>query len=196
LLFKLISSYLNIIFLTITSPFQFLFASLPGRQGIATTWARNMLCHVLAFPAVIAVLYFVAYLLGVNQAGFPVRSALDITGNQAFPLLGNLDIDFLRYLLAYVALIATPAIPEIVCQAVGKIGRAGALIGQEFGTETKGGQQYFNRASQAPGQVGKQITSARETLIGPERLRETKSMGTRLGGSSSILGRGLGKLGF
>lgn len=64
LLLRLVTAYLTIIFLTITAPFQFLFASLPGRQGAATEWILNMLGNVLAFPAVLAVLYFVAIMLG------------------------------------------------------------------------------------------------------------------------------------
>ncbi len=64
LLLRLISAFLTIIFLTVTAPFQFLAASLPGRQGIATGWILNMLGNILIFPAVMAVFYFVAYLLG------------------------------------------------------------------------------------------------------------------------------------
>ena len=66
LLLRLINNFLTIIFLTITAPFHFLVASLPGRQGIATNWILNMLCNVLAFPAVYAVLYFVAGIVLMN----------------------------------------------------------------------------------------------------------------------------------
>ncbi len=63
LLIRLLTSYITIIFLTMTAPFQFLAASLPGRQGVATAWMLNMLANVLAFPAVLAAFYFVAFLL-------------------------------------------------------------------------------------------------------------------------------------
>ncbi|MCL4365691.1 hypothetical protein M1437_00500 [Patescibacteria group bacterium] len=64
LLLRLINSYLTIVFLTITAPFQLLAAALPGRQRLATGWILNMLANVLAFPAVLAVLYFVAFIVG------------------------------------------------------------------------------------------------------------------------------------
>jgi len=64
LLLRLINSYLSIIFLTIGAPFYFLASSVPGRQNLATTWMFNMLCNVLAFPAVFGVFYFVVFIIG------------------------------------------------------------------------------------------------------------------------------------
>ena len=69
LLFRLVNNFLAIIFYTVTAPFYFLVASLPGRQGIATGWILNMLCNVLVFPAVIGVFYFVNFLLGSQASG-------------------------------------------------------------------------------------------------------------------------------
>ncbi|MCL4365671.1 hypothetical protein M1437_00380, partial [Patescibacteria group bacterium] len=45
LLLRLINVYLTIIFLTLSAPFQLLAASLPGRQGMATSWILNMLAN-------------------------------------------------------------------------------------------------------------------------------------------------------
>lgn len=149
LLFRLINNYLAIIFYTITAPFYFLIAALPGRQDVATDWMRNMLCNVLSFPAVLAVLYFVAYLLGANTVQnlpFAVPSnSINFSGGGALPLMGGLNLDFIRYMLAYGALVATPAIPEIVCRAVGKVGPAGQLIGNEISGARRSGQQYLNQ---------------------------------------------------
>lgn len=63
LLLRLINAYLTIVILTLIAPFQFLVAALPGRQGTATNWILSMLANVLIFPAVIAVFYFVAFLV-------------------------------------------------------------------------------------------------------------------------------------
>ena len=176
---RLINSYLTIIFLTITAPFQFLAAALPGRQSIATEWLQNMLANVLAFPAVLAVLYFVAFLVGkdictqpacpfivsqVNQTEYntiipTAYAAGAIVGKVTFPLFGGLDLDFVRILLAFGALIAVPAVPDIIVRTIGKLSQAGQLIGQEIGTSTSSGQRYAGQLQQGvqsvPGQVGR-----------------------------------------
>lgn len=159
LLLRLINNFLTIIFLTISAPFQFLAASLPGRQGIATGWILNMLCNVLAFPAVIAVFYFVAYLLkNVHPdriyTPFDISSAVYIGGSSVFPLFGGLNLNFINILLAFGALIATPSIPDIICRAIGRVGQAGQLIGQEVGTGVGGGQRYTGQFNQGLGTAG------------------------------------------
>ncbi len=166
LLLKLINNYLQIIFLTVTAPFQFMIASLPGRQGIMIDWIRNMLCNVLAFPAVLAVFYFAAYLLGSPRDPFIITGSLSISNNQALPLFGGLDISFIKILLAFGALTATPAIPDIICQAIGKVGRAGALIGQQIEGGTRGGQGYVGRVQGAVGGANSTLSRTFETLSG------------------------------
>lgn len=145
LLMRLINCYLHIIFLTITAPFQFLAASLPGRQGITTNWIRNILANVLAFPAVLAVFYFVAYLLGDPRPPFNIIGQPQIAGQNALPLFGGLETSFIRLMLVYGALVATPKIPDLVVEAIGKVGRAGSVIGQEISEANRGGQQYTQR---------------------------------------------------
>ncbi len=161
LLFKLISNYLSIIFYTVTAPFHFLAASLPGRQAIAIVWIRNMLCNILAFPAVLAIFYFVAYLLGPEYRGaqfFLCTGTLcsggtgSITSVVALPLLGGLNLNFIKILLAYGALVATPTIPDLVCRAIGQVGQAGQLVGQEIGAAGRSGQGYAQRGVQGAGQ--------------------------------------------
>ena len=171
LLLRLINNFLTIIFLTITAPFHFLVASLPGRQGIATNWILNMLCNVLAFPAVYAVLYFVAYIMG---AGSNPGVLFGITANPVLdgarlPLFGgSLDFNFINLLLAFGALVATPAIPDIVCKTIGRVGVAGQLIGQEITTDTRSGQGYANRLGAVPGQLGGTIGQYTQQF-GPKR---------------------------
>lgn len=157
LLLKLINNLLSIIFLTITAPFYFLAASIPGRQGLAATWAFNMLCNVLAFPAVFAVFYFIAYLLGGNNANcsgatnceslFLITSTTKVAGATTFPLLGGLDVSFLNRLIAFGALLALPSIPDIICRAVGKPSQLGALAAGAIGGAISSGQKYQGQAT-------------------------------------------------
>lgn len=151
LLLKLLTTYLNIIFLTLIAPFQFLFASLPGRQGIATSWVLNMLANVLAFPAVLAVFYFVAFLIGKPLEAldlFNIKSPVANAANTALPLLGKLPLSFIRALIAFGALIATPAIPDIISRSIGRPGQAGGLLEQAIGGNIRAGQGYATQAQQ------------------------------------------------
>lgn len=147
LLMKLISNYLQIIFLTITAPFYFLVASLPGRQDVAVDWMRNMLCNVLAFPAVIAVFYFAAFLIGNREiAAFGINAQFNPTNSPAtLPLFGDIDLSFLRKVLAFGAILITPAIPDIICQAIGKPGRAGGLLEGAINQAVSGGRNYYGQ---------------------------------------------------
>lgn len=188
LLMRLINNYISIIFLTITAPFQLLAAALPGRQGLATGWILNMLSNVLAFPAVLAVLYFVAFLIGpkflnehcgihdpngcpfkvsyLNQAQdnnlvYAEERTVSIVGTQTFPLLGGFTLDILNLLLAFGALIALPAVPDIIGKAVGRMGQAGQLIGQEIGGSVGQGRQYAGQFQQGVGAISQQGARAR-----------------------------------
>lgn len=171
LLMRLLNNYIQILLLTFTAPFNFLVASLPGRQGIAMDWVRNMLCNVLAFPGVFAAFYFAGYLIGsdpratnTTNPGTPGVVQLfnfvrdPVTGHlltlpnslQTMPLLGGLDSVFVRFLLAFGVLVATPAIPDAICSVIGKIGPAGQIVGKGIQENIAGGQ----------GQLGKVVDTA------------------------------------
>lgn len=189
LLLRLLACYLTIIFLTLSAPFQFLAASLPGRQGIATSWVLNMLGNILVFPAVLAVFYFVAFILGptVVGANYPLKvsdsshidnnsfvsvasaetNGVQITGINTFPLLGGLDLSFVRILLAFGALMALPKIPDIIVSTIGKAGQAGQIIGQEISGGLRSGQGYGSQM-QRGGQ--EQLLSAKTNLVGEHGL--------------------------
>lgn len=201
LLLRLINSFLTIIFLTITAPFQFLFASLPGRQGIATNWILNMLSNVLAFPAVLAVLYFVAFILGPDftkqhwhcdtpgnpcpfiitqnsttkdlvPAAYALEPGNNIVGTATFPLLGGLNFDFMKLLLAFGTLMALPAIPDIITRSIGTLSQSGQLIGQEISSGVGAGRGYSAQAQQAGhqtiGQAGR-LTNERGWYLAEEK---------------------------
>lgn len=181
LFFKLITAWLTIIFLTISAPFQFLFASLPGRQGMMTGWMLNMLGNILIFPAVIAVVYFVVFLLGpskcpkdsrgdcliqvsaTNQTNTSLISpvyavdGIEIVGKDTFPLFGGIKLDFVKILLAFGALMALPSIPDIITRAIGKAGQAGQMMGQEIMGNARFGQGYAQRSYTSGIEVGQQV---------------------------------------
>lgn len=144
LLLKLINNFLSIIFLTIAAPFIFLAASIPGRQKLVTDWAENMLCNVLAFPAVFAVFYFAAYILGPENKDplFAISNSVSVSNGATFPLLGGFKLDLLKTLLAYGALLSTPSIPDIICKEVGKPSQSGGLLAGAIGGAIAGGQKY------------------------------------------------------
>lgn len=163
-LYRLVISYLTIIFLTITAPFTFLVAAFPGRQDIAINWARNMLANILAFPGVLAMFYFAGYLLGptlLTTAGgaggitlnnlLNIHNRLGVSGTQTLPLLGGLDQTTIQLILAYGALIAAPSIPEIITNAIGKTGPAGQIIGREITGAIQSGRGYLQQGAGAVG---------------------------------------------
>src|SRR3989338_8047648 len=184
LLLRLVSSYLTIIFLTISAPFQFLFASLPGRQGVTTGWILNMLANILIFPTVLAVFYFVAFILGqsfgplkvssLNQkqdnifiasvkAEEPNNQPNMIVGKRIFPLFGGLDLSFIKIILAFGALMALPSIPDLIVKTVGKAGQAGQILGQEISEGIKSGRGYL---AQGQGAAGGQLGGWNKAFFG------------------------------
>lgn len=184
LLLRLVSAFLTIIFLTISAPFQFMAAALPGRQGIATGWILNMLANILIFPAVLAVFYFIAFILPpktlpddyplkisnsnqIENSNF-IRSAaaagdrLDFNG-PTLPLFGGLNLNFIKILMAFGALMALPKIPDVVIGAIGRMGQAGQLLGQEISGGVRSGQGY---ATQFQGATSTTASNLKRGLVG------------------------------
>jgi len=183
LLLKLITNLLSIIFLTITAPFYFLAASLPGRQGLVTNWFFNMLCNILAFPAIIAVFYFVAFLLPNVQSPFASAGSFPVVGTSTFPLLGNLNLQSINILLAFGALVASPTIPDLICRAVGRGGQAGAMIGAAITGDIRGGQGYYNQSTAA---ASADITAGKRAIFGQSALQYDQKTGEYFQGISQV----------
>ncbi len=124
-----------------------------------------MLCNILAFPAVLAVFYFINYLLytpdlqSKTQLPFGVTSRLgELGGTSTLPLFGGLDLNFIRILLAFGAIIATPSIPDIICEAIGKVGRAGGMIEQAISGNIGEGRRYLGQAQGGVGSVSRDVS--------------------------------------
>lgn len=189
LLFRLLMSYLTIIFLTISAPFHFLAASLPGRQSIGNAWFMNLLANILVFPAVLAVFYFVAFLLGDKNYGpFKVTGAPPvqesaivstayaagptIIGSSTFPLFGGMDLDFVKILVAFGALMALPKVPELVVKSIGHIGQAGQVFGQEISGGIRAGRGY---ASQGQSGIGTLASRGKSDVFGDITWHRTET---------------------
>lgn len=168
LLLRLIQSLLSIIFLTIAAPFYFLATSLPGKQSLLPNWFFNMLCNVLAFPAIFGVFYFVAFILGSGNPAnnlFQINTGSgSIAGTSTFPLLGGISFDFLNRLIAFGALVASPSIPDIICRAVGKPNQLGALAAGAVGGAIASGQKYQGQAQSGIGGLGQGVGGLTDTL--------------------------------
>lgn len=166
LVLRLINNYLTILLLTFTAPFHFLAASLPGRQGIAVDWARNMLCNVLAFPAVFAAFYFAAYVLAgltpirPELAAFQLNAGLP-AGVNTMPLFGGIGIDFVRILVAFGVIIATPSIPDALCETIGKVSRSSQILSSGIKAQVGGGRGLFGQTTGAITTAGGIISKSR-----------------------------------
>ncbi len=108
LLWALISAYITILIFTIAGPFFILVGSIPGRGAAITYWWTSILGNVLIFPAVFFVILF---------AGVFLSDATQFT--YTMPLFVGLPITLIKAIIAYGLLLASPAVPGLVKQALG-----------------------------------------------------------------------------
>ncbi|MBI4035681.1 hypothetical protein HY383_01905 [Candidatus Daviesbacteria bacterium] len=217
LFFRLIMAWLTIIFLTISAPFQFLFASLPGRQGIATSWILQMLGNILIFPAVIAVIYFVAFLLGPqkfsencpkdnsnpNQCLIKISAANQINnGSLISPVYATDGRDIvgsnafplfggldLSFMRILLAFGALMALPKIPDLIVSAVGKAGQA-GQMIGQEIMAGTGFGQRYTQR--QFGAGIETGQGVIKGSIGETTVDAYGNVVLSRQGILRRGVG----
>ncbi len=114
----LIGAYVAIVLNTILGPFLILFSAVPGKGNSITQWVQGLLANVLIFPAVFGIFVLAAAILNVQQSwGFSSNSVGAF--NQPLPLFGGLPENFIRYILAYGMLLASPGIPDYIRQLLG-----------------------------------------------------------------------------
>ena len=120
LFFALVTAFVTIILNTIFGPFLILMSALPGRDGSLTNWIKGLVANVLIFPIVFLVFVLVAALLNRDNdiwtGVFPGATGVFL---QPLPLMGNLPDDFIRFILAYGIILATPGIPSFIQQVMG-----------------------------------------------------------------------------
>lgn len=111
LLFQLINSYIQILIYTITGPFYVLIAAVPGRGGVTGplgVWWRCILANSLVFPAVFGVFLFAGFILGSTDSW-----------TSTLPLFSGVGTNIVKLFVAYGIILATPAIPKMVRDALG-----------------------------------------------------------------------------
>ncbi len=120
-LYAVISAYISIITLTIMGPMRLLVAAIPGSKSSPGNWIKELFANVMIFPALYAVFFVAAYILGNNNDianNFGLNSAITPKNtdfaNGAVPFLNNLSTTFLRIVLGYGILLLTPNVPDFV----------------------------------------------------------------------------------
>lgn len=109
LFFKLLNAYITLLVTTIVGPLFILIGSIPGKNGVITLWWKALLANALIFPAVFAVFLFAGMLLGANPDVFQATP----------PLFGNLKTGFIQMIIAYGVILGSPAVPDMVKNALG-----------------------------------------------------------------------------
>lgn len=188
ILMALLSAYLSILILTIISPFIFLFSSIPGNSGAASSWIRSMLANSLTFPAIMAALYFAAFLMGPNKIpAFNIQSASsggsslnvyaqgtpsggDLTSKYTLPGLGLLDNSLLNKGIGIMVLLSASAIPGLLKQSIGKGDRAGGAFEQALNQGISGGRGYSTALSAGVGAYAGTVTAAHTEWFGRSPL--------------------------
>lgn len=111
LLWALIQAYITILVVTVISPFIILFASLPGRSGVLSSWWKTLLANVLIFPAVFAAFLFAGLFLAPDVSSTQIP--------QALPLFSSMPISMLKTIIGLGIVLGTPGIPNMVKQMLG-----------------------------------------------------------------------------
>ncbi len=106
----LITAYIQILVFTMLAPVYILMGSIPGKGSNTATWYKGILGNALIFPAVLGAFLFAGTILGSSSA------------NTVAPFFGGIDGDFIKTILGFGIIMATPAIPDMVRKAVGVSG--------------------------------------------------------------------------
>ncbi len=109
LLFALINAYISLLISTVIGPFIIVGASIPGRGKGLEFWWKSLLANSLIFPAVFATFLFAGFILATNPSDWSTSPVL----------FGGLSTELIRLILAYGIIIGSPAVPDLVKNALG-----------------------------------------------------------------------------
>lgn len=165
LVFNLITTYIQLLVFTMAGPLFILYGSIPGRGGAISFWFRGLLANSLIFPTIFAVFLFAGSLIGNDT---------QITSN--LPLLGGLNGNFVKLLLAFGLILGTPAIPGII-RGLFKVELAPQLMKEAF-SGAQSGVGAIGAGYQRATVVPKALRQAREKA-------ELTSNETRFAGGSA-----------
>lgn len=112
LLWLILKSYISILVFTVLGPLLILMSSVPGQGKSLEFWWRNLLGNALIFPAIFATFFFGGLILsetGIDQNAF----------NQTLPLFAGMPVYLLKYIIGFAIILGTPAVPQMVKEAIG-----------------------------------------------------------------------------
>jgi hypothetical protein len=109
----LLAAFTNVILSVVLSPFQLAMDAVPGSDDKLNSWVRGILGNLLAFPAVIVMMYMaLAFAISYGQQSASGRTFIP-------PLLGgNSDPNMLSGLIALGIFFSLPKVVAIVQEAV------------------------------------------------------------------------------
>lgn len=163
ILFSLLTSYIMIILLVITAPLRLLLNIYPGSNAFMS-WLRELTGHLAVFPTVVAMIFLMYALMGINTG--PGIGYSDETGAVGFspPQLGFSAANAVQGLIGIAILLAIPQVIDQVKEFFGVKGGSGGGAGGAFGGALLGGGlgaaiSPLGRMAMAPGQAALGIGS-------------------------------------
>src|SRR3989344_2726957 len=183
ILFSVISTYIQIVILTLTGPIRIMLGALPGSKGGFGSWLKDLFAQVLIFPALYLVFLIVGFILGGDVGkNLGLDSAKTLTDNHfsggVVPFLSGLSTSFVRIVLGYGFLLLTPNIHDMIKGAMGvkDPGYSKMVIGAAIGGFGIG-RNFFNKAAQIPlkerGQFKEAVMKQKMTTIAGTSGRPT-----------------------
>lgn len=174
LIFKLLMAYIMILITTALGPIYITFSVLPGKGNFVGMWWKTVLGNALVFPAVFAVFLFAGMILATDPSAWTSTP----------PLFGNLSVDLLQPLIAYVILLGTPAVPDMVKKAVGvadlgpigATGIGGFMAGYGVGGKALGEAYKKTGLQQVMAQRDKYREANRARALGLDRYQEARTI--------------------
>ncbi|MBP9814125.1 hypothetical protein KBC80_02925 [Candidatus Woesebacteria bacterium] len=134
LVFMLLDAYINIIIALLTAPFQLMMEAIPGTNSF-TSWFRNLLSKLIAFPITVILLLVAAILTSEDNSGAIWAPPLLSSGGGTFGMAGLIGLGMLMIIPTVVggiqkAMKAEPMIPGGLGPIIGPLGQGVGQIVQ------------------------------------------------------------------
>lgn len=134
LVFMLLDAYINIIIALLTAPFQLMMEAIPGTNSF-TSWFRNLISKLIAFPITVTLLLVAAILTSEDNSSAIWAPPLLSSGGGAFGMAGLIGLGMLMITPTVVggiqkAMKAEPMIPGGLGPIIGPLGQGVGQIVQ------------------------------------------------------------------
>lgn len=134
--FALLRAYIMIILYTISAPLWIIMGLLPSKPLGFEKWFRRIFANLAVFPATI-MLFLIAAILANSMSFYN-------PDNKAFapPLIGNPNIAYFGYLIAFGILLVTPSLLDILRSSLNAVGKQSGAATQSITNMMAGGASY------------------------------------------------------